>query len=318
MMPDVKWKILVSAPYFQGAYGRFADRMRAMGMEADLPEVRERLSESELLPIISRYHGVISGDDELTDRVLREARNLKVISKWGTGIDSIDSTAAKELGIAVRNTPNAFSEPVADTVFAFMLAFSRQLHIQDGDIRRGVWSKRQCFALRGLTLGIVGVGNCGKAVARRAGGFGLRLKGNDIAQIDQEFINETNITITSLEELLGTSDFISMNCDLNPTSYHLMNDDTFAKVKPGAYYITTCRGPVTDETALIKALKSGRTAGAGIDVFENEPLPDDSPLRTFDNVLLAPHNANGDPGTADRIHELTLGYLIEELEKHQP
>jgi len=314
-MPARKWKIMVSAPYFQKAYDRFAERMKALGIDADLPEVNERLAESDLLPIIGEYHGVICGDDEFTERVLQRASKLKVISKWGTGIDSIDTAAAGRLGIAVRNTPDAFSGPVADTVFSFILAFSRGLHRQDSDIRRGIWSKRPCFALRNLTLGIVGVGNCGKAVARRAGGFGLRVLGNDIVEIDREFVSGTKITMTTLEELLGASDFISMNCDLNPTSYHLMNNTTFGMVKQGAYYITTCRGPVTDEVALVKALRSGRLAGAGLDVFEKEPLPDDSPLRTFDNVLLTPHNANSDPAAADRIHEATLGYLIEELEK---
>lgn len=316
-MTAYRWKVLVTAPYFQQVYDRYAGRMQALGMEVHLPEVNERLSESDLLPLIADFDGVISGDDEFTEQVLERGTRLKVIAKWGTGIDSIDSQAAARLGIAVRNTPNAFSEPVADTVFAFILAFSRGVHRQDSDIRSGIWVKRQCFALNGLTLGIVGVGNCGKAVALRCGGFGLRLLGNDIVRIDPALVEETKMRVVSLEQLLGESDFISMNCDLNPTSYHLMNDRTFSLVKPGAYYITTCRGPVTDEEALIEALRSGRLAGAGIDVFEKEPLPRESPLRSYDNVLLSPHNANSDPATADRIHDATLHYLIEELERHE-
>jgi D-3-phosphoglycerate dehydrogenase len=315
-MPRNKWKILVTAPYFQAVYHRYEERFDQLGLEAVIPHVDERLSEAELLSVMDGVDGVISGDDQFTERVLKKADRLKVISKWGTGIDSIDRQAAVRLGIAVRNTPGAFSEPVADTVFSFMLLFSRALHLQDADIRKGIWKKRTCFALNGLTLGIVGVGNCGKAVARRAKGFGLRLIGNDIVEIDKSFVDETNIAMTALEPLLEQSDFVSMNCDLNPTSLHLMNADRFERMRQGSYYISTCRGPITDEKALIGALASGKIAGAGLDVFEDEPLPMDSPLRTMDNVVLCPHNANGDPATADRIHESTLSHLMEELEKH--
>jgi len=289
--------------------------MEKLGLDVDLATVRERLSEDALLPIIGQYDGVISGDDQFSEKVLKRARRLKVISKWGTGIDSIDKEAALRLGIAVRNTPGAFSEPVADTVFAFILAFSRGLHLQDQDIRAGIWDKRACFALNGLKLGIVGVGNCGKAVAKRAGGFGLSLVGNDIAPIDSEFLDETGLIPCSLPELLAQSDFVSLNCDLNPTSYHLMNSRTFGLMKTGSFFISTCRGTVTEEQALVDVLRSGKLAGAGLDVFEEEPLPLDSPLRSMDNVILSPHNANSDPATAERIHESTLLHLMEELER---
>jgi D-3-phosphoglycerate dehydrogenase len=316
-MASRKWKILVTAPYFQRVLNRYADRMDALGLELHVPEVNERLQESELLAIISEFDGVISGDDQFTERVLAKAKNLKVISKWGTGIDSIDLDAATRLNVAVRNTPNAFSEPVGDTVFAFILAFSRGVHRQDADVRGGIWVKQSCFCLQGSTLGIVGVGNCGKAVARRAGGFGMRLLGNDVVHIDPDFRNQTRMIPVSLEDLLAESDFVSMNCDLNPTSYHLMCHRRFQQIKKGAYYISTCRGAVTDEQALAQALLSGRLAGAALDVFEQEPLPPGSPLRRLDNVLLTPHNANSDPATADRIHEATLYNLMEELEKRE-
>ncbi len=310
-----RWRVLITAPYFQKVYPRYAERMKNLGLDVTLAAVKERLSETELLPFIEEYDGVISGDDQFTERVLMRARRLKVISKWGTGIDSIDKDTASRLGIAVRNTPGAFSEPVADTVLAFMLAFSRRLHLQDREVRAGIWEKQTCFALKGLKLGIVGVGNCGKAVARRAVGFGLEVLGNDIRAIDPDFLRETGLIPVGLEELLAASDFVSMNCDLNPTSYHLMNTRRFGLMKTGSFFISTCRGPVTEETSLVDALQSRRLAGAGLDVFEDEPLSADSPLRLMDNVLLSPHNANSDPATADRIHETTLLHLVEELQK---
>ena len=161
-----KWKVLISAPYMQREIHRFRERLRVEGVEVAVPPVQERMSEEELLPWIQDIDGIICGDDRLTERVLRQARRLKVISKWGTGIDSIDRAAAEKLGIAVRNTPNAFSEPVADTVMGFILCFARQLPWADEDIRSGLWTKRPSVSLRERTLGIIGVGNVGRAVAR--------------------------------------------------------------------------------------------------------------------------------------------------------
>jgi D-3-phosphoglycerate dehydrogenase len=186
----MSWRVLVSAPYFQPVVGRFREVFEQNDVELIVPPVNERLSEDELLGLVDGVHGVISGDDRFTDKVLRKARNLRVISKWGTGIDSIDQEAADECGIAVRNTPNAFTDPVADTVLGYILCFARKLPWMDRDIRDGRWEKRPGMSLKECTLGIIGVGNIGKAVARRAVAFEMRILGNDIEELPEEFVAE--------------------------------------------------------------------------------------------------------------------------------
>jgi D-3-phosphoglycerate dehydrogenase len=309
----MKWRVLVSAPYFIPVIEQWRQRLAAENVELVPAQVNERLSEAELLEVVADIDGILCGDDRITARVLDAAPRLKVISKWGTGIDSIDSEEARRRGIPVYRTPNAFSEPVADTVLGYVLTFARKLHWMDRDIRRGNWEKPPLVSLRECVLGVVGVGDCGKAVVRRAKAFGMQVLGNDIVAMPEDFLAETGIRMTSLEDLLSRADFVSLNPDLNPTSHHLVGRRQLETMKPGAYIVNASRGPVIDEPALVEALQSGRIAGAGLDVFEEEPLPPDSPLRKLDNCLLAPHNANSSPRAWERVHETTVRHLLEGL-----
>ena len=308
------WRILVSAPYFIPVIEEYQQRLAAEDIELVAAEVHERLSEAELLDVVSDIDGIICGDDRITKRVLSAAPRLKVISKWGTGIDSIDSTEAERRGIPVYRTQNAFSEPVADTVLGYILTFARRLPWMDRDIRRGNWEKPSLVSLRECVLGVVGVGDCGKAVVRRAMAFGMQLLGNDIVKMPDDFLAETGIEMVSLENLLARADFISLNPDLNSTSYHLIGKQQLGMMKPGAYLINASRGPVVDEAALIEALQNKNIAGAALDVFEEEPLPQNSPLRELDNCLLAPHNANSSPKAWQHVHENTVRNLLKGLQ----
>jgi D-3-phosphoglycerate dehydrogenase len=307
------WRVLVTAPYMQPVLDRFRPIFEENHIELVVPPVRERLEEAELLRWIPDVDGVICGDDRFTERVLQAAPRLKVLSKWGTGIDSIDRGACKRLGIAVRNTPNAFSEPVADSVLGYMLCFARKLPWMNQAVRQGIWHKIPGVALRECTLGVIGVGNVGKAVVRRANAFSMCVLGNDVIDMPAEYLERTAIEMVSKEELLRRADFVSLNCDLNPTSYHLISDPEFALMKPSAVVINTARGPILDEAALVRALEQMRIAGAALDVYEVEPLPADSPLRRMDGVLLAPHNANSSPEAWERVHQNTIKNLLEEL-----
>ena len=309
----MKWRVLVSAPYLLPVLDEYQGELQQHGIETVAAPVRERLSEDELLPLVGDVDGVICGDDRFTLRVLEAAPKLKVISKWGTGIDSIDLTAAGKLGIMVCNTPGAFTDPVADTVLGYILAFARQLPWLDRDIRNGRWEKRPAISLRETVLGVVGVGNVGQAVIQRAVSFGMQVLGNDIVEVPAPFIEATGLEMVSLEELLGRADFVSLNCTLNPSSHHLIGRDQLEAMKPTAYLINTCRGPVVNEPALVAALTNGRIAGAALDVFEEEPLPESSPLRAMGNCLLAPHNANSSPIAWRRVHENTIRNLVEGL-----
>jgi D-3-phosphoglycerate dehydrogenase len=276
--------------------------------------VHERLEERELLPYAGQIDGAMCGDDQFSKQVLEAfAPRLKVISKWGTGIDSIELETAASLGIQVFNTPDAFTQPVSDSVLAYVLAFARSTVWLDQEMKKGSWDKIPGRALHECVLGVVGVGRIGKTLLRKASAFGMRLCGNDIVEIDPGFIDEVGLEVCNLEKLLARSDFVSLNCDLNPTSYHLINANKLKAFKPTAFLINTSRGPVVDEPALVDALQAGSIAGAALDVFEKEPLPEDSPLRDMDNVLLAPHNANSSPDAWERVHWNTIKNLLKGL-----
>jgi D-3-phosphoglycerate dehydrogenase len=160
---------------------------------------------------------------------------------------------------------------------------------------------------------VIGVGNVGKAVTRRARAFGMKVYGTDLVEIDHVFITETGIEMTDLRSLLSKADFVSINCDLNPTSYHLINGDTLASMKPNAVLINTARGPIVEEKALIEALQAKHLGGAALDVFELEPLPLESPLLKMEDVMLAPHNSNSSPAAWERVHWSTIRNLLDGL-----
>jgi D-3-phosphoglycerate dehydrogenase / 2-oxoglutarate reductase len=306
--------ILFTAPYMIPFVDRFRPVFEKYGLELIVPDVRERMEEADLLQYAGQFDGAICGDDRYTARVLAAcAPRLKVISKWGTGIDSIDAEACSRHAIKIGRTLNAFTTPVADTVLGYMLAFARRHPWMDREMKLGKWEKIPGKALSECTLGVVGLGNIGKAVTRRAKAFGMKVYGTDIVEIDHVFISETGIHLTDLHALLSNSDFVSIHCDLNPTSQHLINADTLAWMKPTTVLINTARGPIVDEKSLIAALQAGRLAGAALDVFEVEPLPVESPLMSMENVLLAPHNSNSSPTAWERVHWNTIKNLLDGL-----
>jgi D-3-phosphoglycerate dehydrogenase len=296
----------------------FLDRFRPVfdkfNLDLIVPEVEERLEEDDLLNYAGQFDGVICGDDCFSERVIQACSpRLKMISKWGTGIDSIDLDACDEYGIIVGNTPNAFTEPVADSVLGYILAFARQIPWMDQVMKEGSWKKTLGRSLSECTLGVIGIGSIGKAVLRRAKPFQMTLLGNDIREIEADFVNDIGVELVPLEVLLSRADFVSVNCDLNPTSHHLINANALSKMKPEAVLINTARGPIVAEDALVKALEGDRIAGAALDVYEEEPLPADSPLRNLENVLLAPHNANSSPTAWEHVHWNTIRNLLDGL-----
>ena len=303
--------VLITAPYIIPFMDRFTPILESFGLNVIIPEVDERFEVDELLEFAGQYEGTICGDDRYTAEVIAaNAETLKVISKWGTGVDAIDAEAAEKYGIMVGRTPNAFTVPVSESVLGCMLSFARNIPWMDDAMKAGEWKKITGHTLMESTLGVVGVGNIGKAVIRRARAFGMKIIANDIIEIEPDFIIEQGIEMTSLEDLLERADYISLNVSLNPTSYHLIDADALAHVKPTAVLINSCRGPVVHEPALIAALQEGRLRGAALDVFEDEPLPADSPLTKMDNVLLSPHNTNSSPFFWERIHWNSIRNLM--------
>jgi len=306
--------ILVSAPYMHPEINRFQVVLERYGLDLIVPVVNERMEEHELLAYAGKFDGAICGDDRYTARVLEACTpRLKVISKWGTGVDSIDGAACDRLSIALKRTLDAFTLPVADSVLGYILAFARRQPWMTAEMRSGRWQKLPGRSLSECSLGVIGLGNIGKAVIHRARAFGMQILGNDIIEIDPVFLDDNNVHMTSLEKLMGGSDFISVNCDLNPTSLHLINSASLDHTRPGAVLINTARGLIVDESSLVIALQSGKLGGAALDVFETEPLSIDSPLLQMDNVLLAPHNSNSSPMAWERVHLNTIRNLLDGL-----
>jgi len=306
-------KALISAPYLQNDINLFTEELAAKGIDFTVYPVKERMEEDELLEHLPHYNGIICGDDRITAKVIDACPDLNVIVKWGTGIDSINSEYAQSKGITVKRTPDAFSEPVSDSVIGMMLVYARRILESDRLMKQGQWAKTPGFCLEEQVLGIIGLGDVGTAVAKKAKAFGIKMLAYDIKDIPKEKSDSLNVEMTDLDRLLSESDYVSLNCDLNPTSKFIMNKETISKMKSTAILINTARGPLVKEVDIIDALQNGVIAGAGLDVFEDEPLPIDSPLRKMDNVLLSSHNVNVSPMHWNKVHRNSLNMLYEGL-----
>lgn len=306
-------RVLVTAPRAVAAIERYRVELSSAGFAVDSRPVTERLEEEDLLPLVGGIDGIICGDDRLTERVLAAAPRLRVISKWGTGIDSIDLAAAARRGILVRNTPDAFSDAVADSVMGYLLLFARRLDRMSADVREGRWERLPLVTLAEMTLGIVGLGSIGRAVARRARAFGMRILTAEAKAIPDTLVAELGLEVVPLERLLTAADAVTLHVPLTPETTRLLNAERLALMQSSAVLINTARGGLIDEPALISRLESGGLAGAALDVFATEPLPENSPLRRLPNVYLAPHNANASPAAAERVHAAAIRNLIEGL-----
>ena len=308
-------RVLLTCPQMQANYAEHAERLSAAGLECDLPPVVQALSETELLAIIDRYDGMVAGDDQITEAVLEKgaAARLKVISKWGVGVDGIDLAAAKRLGVTVTNCPGAFDAEVADVCVGHLVLLARGLHIVDAKVREGTWHKVLGTSLNGATLGIVGLGGIGRALAKRAIAMEMTVLGSDPSPASRDAAAALGVHVVEVDELLRSVDYLSLNCPLTADNRHLLNRTSLSQVKPGLRIVNTGRGPLIDEEALVEALQDGRVAGASLDVFEVEPLPLDSPLRTLPNVILGSHNGSNTAEASARTSRTAVDNLLREL-----
>ncbi len=308
-------RVLITCPQLQRMIDRYEKVFAEHQIDVELPSLVQALSEDELVEIIGSFDGVIAGDDEFSAAVLERAKKLKVLVKWGVGVDAIDLEAARRLGIPVFNTPGAFAQEVADVVLGYMILLSRQLHRLDRDVRSGGWPKISGVSLQQKTLGIVGLGSIGLAVAQRGAALGMRLVGCDVAPIPNPVSDELGLRVVTLDEVLAVADFLSLNCNLTTENRHLLGKREFERMKPGMFLINTARGGLIDEGALADALGVGTVAGAALDVFEQEPLHGESPLRGFQNCIFGSHNASNTAEAAARVNATAIEILVRELAK---
>jgi D-3-phosphoglycerate dehydrogenase len=291
----------------------YAEQFKALQLEADVPPVVQHLREDELLDIIDRYEGVIAGDDQFTERVITAASRLRVISKWGVGIDNIDLEAARARGIQVTNTPGAFADEVADVVVGYLVLLARQLHRIDAGVRAGQWPKIEGTSLAGKRLAIIGLGAIGTAVALRTTAMGMVVTGFEVSADRRAVVQSLGVDLGDLEDVLGAADFVTLNCPLTSENRHMLSDEQFNAMRRGVFVVNTARGPLIDEPALVRALESGQVAGAALDVFEDEPLAASSPLRRFESVILGAHNSSNTAEAARRVNDLAVRNLLDAL-----
>tara|TARA_Y100000590_G_scaffold425566_1_gene533702 strand:- start:130 stop:1077 length:948 start_codon:yes stop_codon:yes gene_type:complete len=309
------YRVLITAPPILPKIMNYKDLFDQKSVEIVLPpyEVVECLYENQLIELLKNIDGILCGDDKINKTVLLQTKKLKVISKWGTGIDSIDRNEAKKLGIKVLRVKDVFAEPVSDTVLAYILYFCRKIIDKNQLVRNYKWEKIESHTLKEKSLGIVGMGHIGKVLADKALALGMKVFGNDIKNISSDYLSKSSIKVVKLSKLLQISDFISLHCDLNETSFHLISKKELRLMKPDSVLINTSRGEVIDQIALENALKNKTISGAALDVFEVEPLPNDSPLRNMNNVLLSAHNSNGSPEVFNRVDFLSIQNLFHGL-----
>jgi D-3-phosphoglycerate dehydrogenase len=285
--------VLISCKQMQNVYEHFRPRFEERGLEVDMPEIQaQQLSEDELVAIIGVYDGIIAGDDPLSARVLDHAERLKIIAKWGVGVDAIDLAAAAERGIPVANTPGVFGEDVADAALGYLLALTRQIPLIHQSVLDGGWRKVEGTRLAGKTAGVVGFGSIGRAVARRLVAFGCETLASDAVPEALASAAELGVMGVGLEELLRRSEVVVLCAPLTAETAHLVNAETLALLPRGALLVNVSRGPMIDEAALVRALESGQVAAAALDVFEEEPMTADNPLRRFEQCVFGSHNGS--------------------------
>jgi D-3-phosphoglycerate dehydrogenase len=303
--------ILVTCRQMQVELPKHRGRFEELGYEVVAPELggRQQFTAAELLEYSSRLVGIIAGDDQLSREFFEGATKLKTVIRWGIGMDSVDHEAAKQHGVTVRNTPGVFGHEVADSAFGYILNLTRGYIAVDAAVRRGEWPKFEGVTLSGARLGIVGLGAIGREIARRGAGFDM-----DVVAYDP-FVDTppAGVSLVDLDKLMATSRFIVLACPLTPETFHLINADRLAQARPDAYLVNVARGPVVLEADLIDALKSGRLAGAALDVFEVEPLPLANELRSIPSVVLGAHNASNTREGVERASHTAVDFLIEEL-----
>lgn len=277
------------------------------GVELIAPEVVQVMTEEELVELVPQMDGWIIGDDPANERVFTEGAqgNLKAAVKWGVGVDNVDFDACDKLGIPITNTPGMFGNEVSDVAIGMMLNLTRKLHVIDSAVRKGEWIKPVGNSTAGKKAGIVGFGDIGRAIGKKLKAFDM-----EVIAYDPFAAEENGIGIRQFPQEVETLDYLFLACALNDSTYHLVNSEVLHALKSSCYVINVSRGPLIDEKALIECLDRNGIAGAGLDVFEVEPLPQDSPLHRFDNCMFGSHNGSNTKEAVDKTSYRAIELLF--------
>lgn len=303
-------KVLVTvSPIYRQAVDGLCSKLEQAGFEAHyLGRPDEALAAEELLELLRGVEIYVVGNARVPRAVIEKSPELRLISKYGVGVDNIDLAAAGERGVKVTNAPGANATAVAEMTIGLMIALSRRFKEIERSLREGSWRLVAGRELSGRTLGIVGLGNIGKQVAVRARAFGMRVLANDIVDYP-EFCREFDVNVVGLDQLLAEADIATLHVPLTSQTRHMIAGPQFERMRRGSILIDTARGGVVEEAALHRALAEKHLAAAAVDVFEREPLGD-SPLRFLDNVILTPHIAGITDEASQRIAGRTLDNIL--------
>lgn len=300
-------KILITTSNFDCNLPQ-VEALRKSGYEIILNPHKRRLTEDEAAILFtSDIAGVIAGVEPLTRRVLQGAKNLKVISRCGTGMDNVDLDAAREHNIVVLNTPDAPAQAVAELAVGLMLNVLRAISTQDRAVRAGKWDRPMGRLLGEQAVGLVGFGRIGRLVAKQVSAFGAKVIAHD------PFLDKWNTEAVALDELLARADIVSLHAPYNKDNHCLVDADFLRKMKKDSILINTARGELVDEDALLTALKSGHLAGAGLDVYNAEPYT--GPLKDLENIVLTAHTGSYARETRQRQEAEAAENLLNALSK---
>lgn len=307
-------RVLVTCPPMLGMIEEFNDFAIARGLELVPAETTQVLSENELFELLPGYDGWIIGDDPATSDVFRtgKAGKLRAAVKWGIGTDNVDIQACQELRIPIANTPNMFGREVADNAMGYLIGLARGTFYIDREVRNGLWPKPAGVSISGKHVGVVGYGDIGRNTVKRLSGFDVLVSVYDpaIEQItDYDFV-----TARTYPEGLENLDFLIFTCSLNRHNFHMLDAKVIARLRDGVRIINVARGPLIDEAALVDGLISGKIASAALDVFEEEPLPAESPLRRMPQCIFGSHNSSNTREGVMRASMEAISKLAEFLD----
>jgi D-3-phosphoglycerate dehydrogenase / 2-oxoglutarate reductase len=306
-------RILVTCPPMLGMIDSFNPLFEKYGVKVTAPKVIQTLSVDELKELVPHHDGWIIGDDPATREVFQAGRlgRLKAAVKWGIGIDNVDFSACKDLAIPIINTPDMFGSEVADIAMGYIIALARETFQIDRYIRDGHWPKPRGISLVGKTVALVGYGDVGKNAAKRMLSSGLKVIAYDPYAISVNQLSE--VEHEKWPKRIDEADFILITCSLTKSSKHMINEKLLKKVKSGVRIVNVGRGPIIDETALESALISEKVHSAALDVFEIEPLPINSYLRSHPRCVLGSHNASNTSDAVLRTSQVAIDKIMEFL-----
>jgi len=305
-------KILVTATSFKPDSDTQAmKKLRSFAGSLVFNPYGKPLSEDELIPLLDGCDGCIAGLDHYTAKVIESAENLKVISRYGSGVDNVDLAAAKAGNVVVCNTPGVNAQAVADLTFALLLCIARKVSILDRKTREGQWPRSIGTELYGKTIGILGLGAIGKVVAKRASGFSMKIIACDPV-INREYVEANGIIPVDFDTVTRQADFLCLHLPLTEETRYIISADVMKAMKKGAVIVNTARGGLIDEAAAYELLASGHLGGLGLDVYEEEP-PKKSPLFELENVVLTPHTASHTAEAIAAMAEMSVQNLIDVL-----